>query len=261
MEDSNIELASDSLWELWQNRDCADELPAQSRPATRQEGYAIQALLESRSKYPIFGWKIAATSSAGQSHIGVSGPMAGRLLKERTHSDGEKISIDQCLMKVAEAEFAFRIKSDLPPKGKPYTVKEVLDAVGGLHPAMEIPDSRFNKFAEVGEAQLIADNACAHEFVLGHSAQDTWKTIDLITHNVELRATNARLETGQGSNVLGDPRVALTWLVNELFDIGTYVKRNQIITTGTTTNPIQISPGSEAIADFGELGSVSAKFY
>ena len=61
--------------------------------------------------------------------------------------------------------------------------------------------------------------------------------------------------------MLGDPRVALTWLVNELFDIGTYVKRNQIITTGTTTNPISINPGSEAIADFGELGSVSAKFY
>ena len=112
MEERNIRLASDSLWELWQNRSCMDELPAENRPATRQEGYAIQALLESRSIYPIFGWKIAATSSAGQSHIGVSGPMAGRLLKERTHSDGEKMVIGQCLMKVAEAEFAFRMKSE-----------------------------------------------------------------------------------------------------------------------------------------------------
>ena len=261
MEESNIRSASDSLWKLWQNRECIDALPAPNRPVTKKEGYKIQALLEGRSKYPIFGWKIAATSSAGQSHIGVSGPMAGRLLKERTHNDGAKISIDQCLMMVAEAEFAFRMNSDLPPKTKPYTIEEVLSVVEDLHPAMEIPDSRFRKFADAGEAQLIADNACAHEFILGQATQEPWKTMDLETHTVQLTATNARSETGQGSNVLGDPRLALTWLVNELSEAGTYVKRDQIITTGTTTKPIAINAGNEVIADFGALGSVSTKFY
>ena len=34
-------------------------------------------------------------------------------------------------------------------------------------PAIEIPDSRFADFVSAGAAQLIADNACAHLFVLG----------------------------------------------------------------------------------------------
>ena len=50
---------------------------------------------------------------------------------------------------------------------------EVLDAVDTLHPAIEIPDSRFADYVKAGEAQLIADNACAHLFVLGAPALRT----------------------------------------------------------------------------------------
>jgi 2-keto-4-pentenoate hydratase len=260
MEQSRIRAASNNLWQLWQNQICINELPQNQKPTTKKEGYAIQALLDNRSFAPICGWKIAATSFAGQSHIGVSGPMAGRLLQERMHKSGGNISISQCLMKVAEAEFAFRMNADLPPRGKPYTVEEVLGAVSHLHPAIEIPDSRFTNFADVGEAELIADNACAHEFILGEPSCDSWKTIDLKAHSVEIRTTKPQIETGTGKNVLGDPRIALTWLVNELLEFGTYVKQNQIITTGTTTIPISIETGIRVFAEFGELGSVSAVF-
>ena len=41
-----------------------------------------------------------------------------------------------------------------------------------LHPAIEIPDSRYDDFTIVGAAQLIADDACAHYFVLGDAAPD-----------------------------------------------------------------------------------------
>ena len=34
----------------------------------------------------LFGWKIAATSEAGQKHINVDGPMAGRILARDGHS-------------------------------------------------------------------------------------------------------------------------------------------------------------------------------
>jgi 2-keto-4-pentenoate hydratase len=48
----------------------------------------VQALLEARSGQPLAGWKVAATSVAGQQHIHVSGPIAGRLLAERVHTSG-----------------------------------------------------------------------------------------------------------------------------------------------------------------------------
>ena len=44
----------------------------------RLEGYAIQAMLANLSGQGIDGWKIAATSRAGQAHIAVDGPLALR---------------------------------------------------------------------------------------------------------------------------------------------------------------------------------------
>ncbi|MGI9416893.1 MAG: 2-keto-4-pentenoate hydratase, partial [Geminicoccaceae bacterium] len=56
--------------EHWQIGAQMDALPDRFRPATRDDGYAIQAHLESLSEKPLFGWKIAATSEGGQRHIG-----------------------------------------------------------------------------------------------------------------------------------------------------------------------------------------------
>ena len=70
-------------------------------------------------------------------------------------------------MAVAEAEFVFRMARDMPPRAQAYSVDETMAAVGELCLGIEVPNSRFADFVTAGEAQLIADNACAHEFVLG----------------------------------------------------------------------------------------------
>ena len=72
-------------------------------------GIRIQAALAAHSANPHVGWKIAATSAAGQSHIGVDGPLAGRLLAERCHDAGAEISFGNNRMAVGEPEFAFRL--------------------------------------------------------------------------------------------------------------------------------------------------------
>jgi hypothetical protein len=78
------ERAVQILIEHWLARQPIEGLPDSCRPATRAEGYAVQALWPPRIG-PIGGWKIAATSVAGQRHIGrwqgrylpaASGPMA-----------------------------------------------------------------------------------------------------------------------------------------------------------------------------------------
>ena len=253
-------MASDLLWNLWIGSKRVDTLPRSCKPADRKEAYLIQGVLEKHSENTICGWKIAATSDAGQSHIGVTGPLAGRLLKERFHRSGKRVSLKDSIMKVAEAEFAFHMACDLPPRAERYSMMEVLRAVDRLYPAIEIPDSRFNKFATAGEAQLIADNACAHEFILGEPSTHSWEEIDLRDHSVEISTGKSQTQKGTGRNVLGDPRLALTWLTNELIKIGTYLKEGQVVTTGTITTPIQVHPGDEVVAEFGVLGSVSVSF-
>jgi 2-keto-4-pentenoate hydratase len=252
--------AHDLLHRTWLEGGVIDELPEAIRPASRAEGYAIQALLEGRNAKPLFGWKIAATSKAGQKHINVDGPLAGRLLAERAFASGAKLRFGANRMRVAEPEFAFRIGQDLVPRPTAYAVEEILRSVESLHPAIEIPDSRYAAFTKVGAAQLIADNACAHEFVLAPVARTDWRSIDLAQHRVVGRVGSHLEREGRGANVLDDPRLALTWLTNELSGLGITLAKGQVVTTGTCMVPLEIVPGDHVAADFGVLGHVELSF-
>ncbi len=260
MDDAAAREASALLVRHWRQGSVLEALPERLRPATRADGYAIQARLEALSAQPLWGWKIAATSTAGQRHIGVDGPLAGRLLAEMVYVDGATLPFGANRMRVAEVEFAFRMGRDLPPRAAPYMTAEVLDAVAALHPAIEVPDSRYVNFAAVGAPQLIADNACAHQFVLGAEVSVSWRELDLAAHRVIGRVAGRREHEGIGANVLGDPRVALTWLANELSRHGASLAAGQVVTTGTCLVPMEIGPGDEVTAEYGALGRVGVSF-
>ncbi len=251
--------AAAMLHELWNARGRCDGVPQDFRPASRVEGYAVQRAIADKLGQPVLGWKIAATSVDGQRHIGVDGPLAGRLYADRVFAAGAEIPLAGNLMRVAEIEFAFRFARDLPPRVQAYTVDEVLDAVACVHPSIEVPDSRYDDFVTAGAPQLIADNACANLFVLGPRADD-WRGFDYV--NAEIRVLHNGQPTGSGfgRNVLGDPRIGLTWLVNELSALGIACEAGQVVTTGTCRVPVTVAPGDRIEADFGPLGRVGCSF-
>ncbi len=246
------------IWQAWQNGTTIDELPPGLKPDTRADGYAIQAHLEAQSSKPRAGWKIAATSRAGQRHINVDGPLAGRLLAETLLDDGAEIPIGSNRMQVAEPEFAFRFAAPVPARTDPYSVDEVMALTGDLHLTIEMPDSRFTDFAAVGGPSLIADNACARELVVGPKVTTDWRALDLSAHRVRCRVGARYDREGLGANVLGDPREALTWCVNELSQLGVDLAPGELITTGTCARPLEVEPGDLVEADFGALGTITA---
>ncbi len=264
MNSVDLERASITLRTAWRNGQVLDALPLGCRPTTRNDGYKVQAVLEGHSGKPLFGWKIAATSDAGQRHIGVDGPMAGRLLGEQVREDGASITLTNNRMRVAECEFAFAFAKTLPPRATAYSVDEVMAAVASLHPAIEIPDSRYTQFEMAGAPQLIADNACAHLFILGKASTCNWRVLDLTSHAVTASVTSAaktlKHHHGVGSNVLGDPRIALTWLVNELSSIGVPLQKGQVVTTGTCIVPIPVQAEDHVHVSFGAIGDVAVRF-
>ncbi|HXQ41330.1 MAG TPA: fumarylacetoacetate hydrolase family protein [Candidatus Udaeobacter sp.] len=235
------------------------ELPVHCRPASLDEGYVVQDAMTVLARQPAFGWKIAATSAAGQRHIGVSEPLAGRLFADFVLNDGAVLSAGPMLMRVAEAEFAFRLGRDLPSRSDAYQVGEVMKAVAGLHLAIEVPDARFEHFAKVGPAQIAADDAFAAWFVLGPEVAD-WPRIDLPRQPVRMMRNGAIAGEGHGADALGDPRIALTWLANERSKRGGGLKAGEIVTTGTCLTPVAVASGDRLIADFPGLGKVSVAF-
>ncbi len=253
--------ACDLLYDTWLSGGGLAALPEPLRPATRAEGYAIQACIERKSAHPLFGWKIAATSEAGQKHIGVDGPLAGRLLRERLLPNGATMALGSNRMRVVECEFALRLGRTLAPRATPYTEDEVAAAVTALHPAIEIPDSRYEIFTQAGAPQLIADNACAHRFVLGDAAPPAlWRGLDLAEEKPAAAIAGKERRMGHGKNVLGGPMTALTWLANELSQIGVPLAEGQTVITGTCIVPLPVAAGDTVEMDFGALGQVSVRF-
>lgn len=245
------------LWHHWSGGTRVDELPPRCRPADRTEGYAVQSELARRSGQPVVGWKIAATSAAGQAHIGVDRPLAGRLLRDRVLAPGASVALGGNAMRVVEVEFAFRMGRALPPRDAPYTLAETVEAVASLHPSLEVPDSRYVDFARVGAAQLIADDACACWLVVGEATPDDWRARDLARFVVRASIAGRLVAEGTGAAALGDPRVALAWIANELRVHGPGLAAGDLVTTGTCVVPVAVAPGDRLVADYGPIGSLA----
>jgi 2-keto-4-pentenoate hydratase len=251
--------AAEILWRARLEGRRLEELPVRCRPRSLAEGYAVQDAMTALARQPMLGWKIAATSAAGQRHIGVSEPLAGRLFADFVLGDGAELAAGPMLMRVAEAEFAFRLGQDLPSRSAAYGIEEIVNAVAGLHLAIEVPDARFERFAEAGPAQIAADDAFAAWFILGPAVSD-WPGIDLPRQPVRMMRNGVVAGEGHGANALGDPRIALAWLANERSKRGGGLKAGEIVTTGTCLAPVAIAPGDRLIAEFPGLGQLRVGF-
>ena len=257
MVDASVQAAARQLLPAWQTPHQINFIEAAVRPHTRGEGYAVQQALWAATGEKSIGWKIAATSVAGQQHIGVSGPMAGRLLASRCLPDGATVSMLGNVMRVIEAEFAFRLGSDIKPQESTvWTVEQVMAQVDALHLAIEIPNSRYQDFVTAGEAQLIADFACASHMVLGAALTAEWRHLDLTAQVVQVSRESEVIAQGLGANALGDPRVALTWLANELISHSMHLHKGEVVITGTCVVPVPVQEGQTLSAQFPGLGEV-----
>ncbi len=259
MLDSQAQEAARLLHAAWRDQTPIPGLPDSCRPQDLDDGYQVQAALEALHEAPLAGYKIGATNKVAQQLFDVDAPFFGRILAPSLIDSPAEIAAGAVRLHIIEAEFDFTMKADLPAREEAYSRDEVMAAIADLHPAIEVPDSRYVNWREAGMPQLVADNAIAALLVLGAPARD-WRDLDLSQHAVTVRVNGEAVDVGSGANVLGDPRNVMVWLANELSARGLGLKAGQVVTTGSAANVIQVKPGDEVIADFGDLGSAEARF-
>ncbi len=259
MNKDDLRRAAELLWRVRREERRIEHLPPELRPATLDQGYDIQDAMVAVAGQPVYGWKIAATSAAGQKHIGVTAPLSGRLFRDFVLPDGARRPAQNMHMRVAEAEFAFRMARTLPARARDYTIDEVCDAVAAMHLAIELPDARFRVFDTIGAPAIAADDAFADWFVIGKEVPN-WRAIDLPEHPVRGLRNGAVAAEGKGANVLGDPRLALAWIANHLARRNTPLEAGHVVTTGTCVKPVEIGACDTVVADFGALGAVTVGF-
>lgn len=254
----DINRAAEIIRYCWSKGDAIDYVKADLWPDTPEQGYAIQETMAKLRGEPVVGWKIAATAIAGRSHINVDRPLAGRLFPSICYTDGDAIPFARNRMAVAEVEFAFTLGKDLPARPTPYSAAEIAESIATLHAGLEFPDSRFTDFTLPGTAGLIADNACAANFVLGAAVTEKYDLYELANHPTSLLINGEVATTGRGEDALDGPLSAMVWIANTLSELGTGLQAGQFVTTGVTGKPSPIAQGDTVCADLGVLGSVTA---
>ena len=236
-------------------------LPSHLAAKTESDAYAIQSELFDLRKSTlgaIAGYKVALTSEVMQKLLRFPSPFSGPLHKNLIYTDGASLAAKDYGRICIECEIAAVLKTDLVPKGQPYTASDIADVIDTIAPALEIVDDRNADYDRISNEvlTLIADNAWNAGLVHGQMVKE-WQNLDL----AELQGTvyiNERLVgTGYGRDVLGHPFNALSWLANKILEQKQVIEAGMIVMTGTMITTQFVKSGDHLTFSIPELGSVS----
>jgi 2-keto-4-pentenoate hydratase len=235
-----------------------EALPESLRPTTIAAAHALQRAFVAALHIEPAGWKIGCTSAAARAILKAKGPFAGRVLLPRCFASGATLPGSGYAMRGLEGEFAFVLAKDLKPRKRPYTRAEVLAAIGDLHPAVEIVDSRYADWGKVTLPEIVADMGANGALVVGPPAKG-WRRLDLAKVGVTMRAGGKVVGRGKGGDALGDPVEALRWLANNPASKDG-LRAGEIVSTGTCTGLHRAGASDRVACDFGPLGKVAFAF-
>ncbi len=246
------------LAHAWQIGEALRELPENGRPGTMSDAYRLQDKLAEELGFDVAGWKVGATGAPARKLLKARGPFCGRVFAGRIHYSGVTLPGTAYRVRGLEGELAFRFKTALPPRKRPYTKADIAKAIDAVIPAIEVVDSRYENFLAVGLKAIIADQGMNAGLVLG-KPMTRWKQINLKALKVRMTANGKVVGEGKGSDVLGDPLASLVWLANHLRRRGG-LAAGQIVTTGTCTGLHRAGANDKVVAEFGKLGKVAFDF-
>ncbi len=255
-----IDSAAEFLYHLRKTRALAEGLPKSLLPENFRCAYAIQDKLVERilGESPgasVIGYKAACTNSKIQSMFGLSEPLFGQLLKNRSYSSGARVPGVELVTRCIETEFSFRISRDIPFNHEEYSLESIGEFVDAVIPSMEIVETHYTNWTAAGAKQLVADNAIHGCWIAGDPIPFS-SDFDFSTHQTRLYANERLVREGSGANVLGNPLRVVCWLVQELQKYGKSLRGGEVVTTGLTTDVYLAQPGETLRADFGTIGNV-----
>lgn len=225
---------------------------------TIDDGYAVQDRLLARWEADgrsLIGLKAGLTSKAKMEQMGVNEPSFGMLMRDTLDPEGSVIPTDHLIHPRVEAEIAFVMKDEL--SGENLTIDEILDATDYVQPAIEVLDSRFEKFKFDLES-VIADNGSSARFVMGGRPRRP-RDLDLRTIGMVMEIDGEIVATASSGAVLGHPARSIQMLVAWLHGRGRTLPAGSIVLTGGATEAIAVKTGNAVLARFQDMGEISVR--
>lgn len=220
--------------------------------------YRIQQLQEQafeKSGRKVVGRKIGLTSPAMQRQLGVDSPDFGFFTEDLVFDDGAEIEVSRFIAPKVEPELAFILNRDLAADA---TRAEVAAAVGSVHLAVEIIDSRVADW-DIKLVDTVADNASCGAIILDRTPLEITDA-ELPEVSATMTIEGQEAGTGTGADVMGHPLAPLHWLAATLGEQGVPLKAGDIILTGSFCGAAPVIAGQRVEVDYGAYGQLSATF-
>lgn len=243
--------AADMLMDARRTGEKLTDLPMELQPANVEEIYFVHDAM-AIAYGEIGGWKIGAPTADAE-------PLFAPMPLEWIGPNNSVLNGDRIRYRGLEAEIAFQVGEDLPPRATPYTREEVLAAMASCHPAIEELETAFVDPSAAARNSLLADLQTHGAFIYGPAYAD-WRSIDFSKETVMLAVDGIVRVERTGSNTSGDLLRLLPYLANEGAARTGGLKRGQWITTGSWTGNTLGSAGSTVDVTFGTAGEVHLRF-
>ncbi|WP_174873086.1 2-keto-4-pentenoate hydratase [Vogesella oryzae] len=230
--------------------ECGPLLQADAAPQTLDDALAIQQAVSDLLGNSVGGWKCGL-------------PDTGKLVLAPIYSS-TVAEVSPCPAWVrhgvvrTEPELAFVFAEGLPARGQPYRRDEVLAAISAVRLALELIDSRYHADPKPSFLQSLADGLVNQGLWLGPVVD---KAQALAADKLAIRVQQGgRDEMLAGVHPAGDPLAPLLWLVEFLRQRGEGLLPGQVVITGSYAGVVELQPGSPAMLQFGELGTLEVSF-
>ena len=196
------------------------------------------------------GIKMGFTSRAKMIQMGLSDMIWGRLTSGMILEEGAPISISKYVHPRIEPEIAFLLKSELVGN---VTSLQALAAVEAVAPAMELIDSRYEKF-KFSLEDVVADNSSSSGFVTG-----AWHKPDLDFSNLGLVLSfNGKpMLIGSTAALLGHPLRSLVAAARFAAEAGEPLQPGWIVMAGGATAAEALAPDTFVEMEMQHLGRVA----
>ena len=251
MDRDRLRQASELLLEARRTTQPIESLPDGLRPRTVAEAYFLQDVLI-RELGAIAGWKVGTPTPEAT-------PMFAPMFDFGIAPTNSLISINMRRMRGVEAEIAYLLGKDLPPRATAYSREEVVAAIASAHPAIELLETAFVDPDKVDRLSMIGDLQMHGGFIYG-PAFPAWRDFDFSTENVTV-SVDGIVRTDHGANGVGTDILSLVeWLANHGQSRTGGLRKGQWITTGSWMGKTLAGAGSAVHVHFTHFGDVRAEF-
>jgi 2-keto-4-pentenoate hydratase len=226
-----------------------DNLPAELQPKTLEEAYLMQDEMI-KAYLPVGGYKIGGPPT--------DDPFFAPLPKAWVVASGS--TLKGIRFRAVEAELAFLIGNDLPPRSTPYSRDEVIAAIASFHPAIEVLEMAFPTPEGKEKFTLFGDMQQHGGFVHGAAIPD-WQKLDLTQESVKLIIDGKIIMEKTASNPAGTDLLRLpVYLANQGAARTGGLKKGDWITTGSWTGNTPAGANSSVEVQFKHAGNVNLRF-